>query len=186
MTRSQKLNKRLDELFPVPKQVVFRCWECGWSTSFEWDPWAVLTYENCPECGEHLGDGDQKKVFRKNKGLCRVCSEPVSERRTRYCSERCKNIASAVQRMFTWSSVRERILERDDWTCQACGADLSDQSDQDPEVDHIQPISDDGHPFDERNLISLCGQCHATKTHGNEPLGLESDASDGLKIGDYL
>lgn len=52
---------------------------------------------------------------------CRVCDEPVVDGRWNYCSERCRDIANAVQRMFSWTSVREQILDRDNHTCQACG-----------------------------------------------------------------
>lgn len=52
---------------------------------------------------------------------CRVCNEPVVDGRWNYCSERCRDIATAVQRMFSWDAVREQVLERDDYTCQSCG-----------------------------------------------------------------
>lgn len=52
---------------------------------------------------------------------CRVCTDPVVDGRWSYCSERCRRIARAVQAKFTWSSVREAVLERDDRTCQVCG-----------------------------------------------------------------
>jgi len=32
------------------------------------------------------------------------------------------------------------------------------------EVDHIQPITDGGHPFDPGNLQTLCSDCHTEKT----------------------
>jgi len=31
-------------------------------------------------------------------------------------------------------------------------------------VDHIMPIEDGGHPFDQSNLQSLCAKCHNVKT----------------------
>ena len=52
---------------------------------------------------------------------CRVCPRDVVDGRWNYCSERCREIAQAVQKMFIWDTVREKILERDDHTCQACG-----------------------------------------------------------------
>lgn len=53
--------------------------------------------------------------------VCRVCEEDVVDGRWNYCSERCREIAQAVQRMFIWDHVREQVLERDDYTCQECG-----------------------------------------------------------------
>lgn len=52
---------------------------------------------------------------------CRVCNEPTVDGRWNYCSEYCRRVARAVQRMFVWSEVRERVLDRDDHTCQSCG-----------------------------------------------------------------
>jgi len=57
---------------------------------------------------------------------CRVCNETVVDGRWNYCSERCRDIAQAVHRMFQWGSVRETILERDDYTCQNCGLSKAD------------------------------------------------------------
>lgn len=52
---------------------------------------------------------------------CRVCDEPVVDGRYNYCCGRCREIAEAVQRKFLWDTVREKVKERDDHTCQACG-----------------------------------------------------------------
>lgn len=118
-------------------------------------------------------------LFPADPGTCRVCGEDASGRRTRYCSDRCSDIASAVQSMFTWSSVRERILKRDDHTCQneRCGASGEDV---DLHVDHIHRVADDGHPLDERNLITLCDGCHEAKTHGDRVFTTED--APGLKV----
>lgn len=130
---------------------------------------------------------------------CRVCCEPVVDGRWNYCSTRCREIANAVQRMFTWSSVREQILERDDYTCQQCGLtremaltiyrhvdDLAHEAQRENEtfsqvwerfgapshrpleVDHITPLSEGGHPFDESNLQTLCEDCHTDKHAADE------------------
>lgn len=52
---------------------------------------------------------------------CRICGRPVDDGRMKYCSDYCKNIANAVMGMLNWSTVRRRIIKRDDETCQACG-----------------------------------------------------------------
>lgn len=54
---------------------------------------------------------------------CRVCSRDVDDGRSKYCSDYCRNLAKAVMGMLNWSSVRRRIIERDDHTCQECGFD---------------------------------------------------------------
>lgn len=56
---------------------------------------------------------------------CRICGRNVEDRRMKYCSDYCSNIASAVMMLLNWSSVRRRIIERDDDTCQSCGFDYS-------------------------------------------------------------
>lgn len=66
-------------------------------------------------------DGTDQIVWLPDESNCRVCGEPVVDGRWNYCSERCRDIAKAVQRMFVWDEVRERVLERDDYTCQRCG-----------------------------------------------------------------
>lgn len=125
---------------------------------------------------------------------CRVCEEDVVDGRWNYCSERCREIANAVQRMFIWDTVREQVLNRDDYTCQTCGLSkamweaaywhiediISEQADGLDErvrlqerynwefpkyhVDHIERIADGGHPFAESNLQTLCKYCHHEKT----------------------
>lgn len=178
--RSRALNRRMDDLFPVPERCTFTCWDCGWNTAIRWDPLAVLLHESCPECGADLG---RENVHRVDEGLCRLYGEETPGQRTRWCSERCLSIANAVQRMFTWTSVRERILDRDGRACQnpECGASGEGVE---LHVDHIHPVSEGGHPFDERNLITLCSHCHHMKTHQGE--SVTSEDASGLGLGAYL
>lgn len=166
----RNVNRNLDELFPVRKYATLTCPECDHADYFR-DVTAIRMAadryrEGCPECGTEFGPRD---VTRETG--CRVCGAVIPEdtRLRRYCTRRCRTIANTVQRMFTWSAVRERVLDRDDWTCQACGVDVSEDSDADAEVDHITPLADGGRPLDESNLITLCGGCHGEKTHGDAP-----------------
>ncbi|MBD1553623.1 HNH endonuclease [Pseudomonas typographi] len=57
-----------------------------------------------------------------------------------------------------WRRIRERILLRDQYTCQGCG-----QITQDLEVDHIVNVAQGGSD-DDANLQSLCVPCHKAKT----------------------
>jgi 5-methylcytosine-specific restriction endonuclease McrA len=54
-----------------------------------------------------------------------------------------------------WRKIRQRILERDQFTCQACGLEGNT-------VDHITPRSLGGGD-DEFNLQCLCYRCNSAK-----------------------
>ncbi|WP_440767593.1 HNH endonuclease [Natronorubrum sp. DTA7] len=124
------------------------------------------------------------ELFPQEKSdLCRVCNEPVVDGRWNYCSERCRDIANGVQRMFLWDVVRDQILERDDYTCQTCGVTGNPDQEQSMEVDHIERIADGGHPLEESNLQTLCADCHKTKT-ADENSG--RNPAPNVTLTDYL
>lgn len=58
-------------------------------------------------------------------------------------------------------STRQIVLDRDESTCQACGANVSPHDEEGPNfhVHHIIPRAAGG-PDHEDNLISLCVECH--------------------------
>lgn len=56
---------------------------------------------------------------------CRICGRPVDDGRAKTCSDYCGNLLSAVMGMLNWTSVRRRIIERDEKTCQVCGFDYA-------------------------------------------------------------
>lgn len=59
---------------------------------------------------------------------------------------------------------RIKALERDGWTCQDCGADLTRKQ---AEVHHLKPIRKYSNPEAAnklRNLLSLCSRCHGERT----------------------
>lgn len=55
---------------------------------------------------------------------CRICGRNVEDGRSKTCSDYCDNIQTAVIGMLNWSSVRRKIIDRDDKTCQECGFDM--------------------------------------------------------------
>lgn len=159
--RQQRLRKSMDTLFPEPGTEVLVCPSCEHEHSFAWTRLrdVIERVENgCEECGADLSSDD---LGWASDGFCRVCGEEVVDGRWSYCSVRCREIAKAVQRMFVWEEVRDAVLERDDHTCQDCE---TKKPPRELEVDHIQRLADDGHPFDEENLQTLCRSCHQSKT----------------------
>jgi hypothetical protein len=62
-----------------------------------------------------------------------------------------------------WRKIRQRILERDQYTCQACGLEGNT-------VDHIIPRSLNG-TDDEFNLQCLCTKCNSAKGGINRDRG---------------
>src|ERR687883_1883360 len=68
----------------------------------------------------------------------------------RYCSDKCRKAARG--REYRWA--REIALERDEHTCQDCGA-----HDCPLEVHHIQPLCMGG-TNKLYNLVTLCVKCH--------------------------
>ena len=61
-----------------------------------------------------------------------------------------------------YTALHRRVLERDNWRCQACG------SMQNLEVHHIQFRSHSGSDL-EQNLVTLCTSCH-TLSHGQRKI----------------
>lgn len=59
----------------------------------------------------------------------------------------------------SYDSLRQRVLRRDSWRCQACGATSN------LEVHHLEFRSHTGEDS-EQNLITLCSACHAAIHRG--------------------
>ncbi|MGV9693341.1 HNH endonuclease [Streptomyces sp. NPDC003444] len=60
-----------------------------------------------------------------------------------------------------WTRIRARVLARDRFRCQSCGAR------QELEVDHLTPVSRGG-SWELENLWTLCRPCHRTKTYHSD------------------
>jgi 5-methylcytosine-specific restriction endonuclease McrA len=59
---------------------------------------------------------------------CRICGRDVTDNRSKTCSVYCDRLQTAVMGLLNWSTVRRRIIDRDDETCQHCGWDRRRES----------------------------------------------------------
>ena len=85
-----------------------------------------------------------------------------------YLSEIVKFKKSAAgQRALMTSTLREKIKERDNYTCQICGLSVNQEPNLLLEIDHIHPVSKGGLTI-ESNLQTLCWRCNRGK--GNKLL----------------
>ena len=68
----------------------------------------------------------------------------------------------AGQRALMTSSLREKIKNRDNNTCQMCSLSIADEKNLLLEIDHIVPLSKGG-VTTEDNLQTLCWKCNRSK-----------------------
>lgn len=82
----------------------------------------------------------------------------------KYISQKIKYRKSAAgQRALMTNSLRNKIKERDNYTCQMCGASVKEQSLLLLEIDHIIPLSKGGLSTED-NLQTLCWRCNRLKS----------------------
>ena len=98
-----------------------------------------------------------------------------------YCSSSCQReqyqiIKGFKTTRYQWENLREFILERDNYTCQDCGAF---QMDIGLEAHHIKPLFRCG-ANTPQNLISLCHKCHK-KRHTKQLFKVSLKANQALK-----
>jgi ribosomal protein S27AE len=96
--------------------------------------------------------------------ICIIChnSFVAAHKDTLYCSQKCKlkqyDINKGInQNKVEWLDLRERILERDNYTCQKCGYFSMTTG---MEVHHVKMLSRGGENKP-NNMITLCGKCHS-------------------------
>lgn len=70
--------------------------------------------------------------------------------------------SAQYQRIIMTSNLRNRIKERDNFSCKKCGISINDEPTLLLEIDHIIPISKGGMSVDE-NLQCLCWKCNRSK-----------------------
>ena len=125
---------------------------------------------------------------RLKKNQCPNCGLPKEKwkRRTEYtcCSKKCtEEYYSSFMVITSWTDLRMKILQRDNYTCQKCGKrpmlkyfDTDKDSYPDDSqliADHIIPIALGGEQWDSENIQTLCIECNKIKT--------KQDASDIAK-----
>lgn len=97
------------------------------------------------------------------KKICPVCQSEFSTvyQRATYCSKKCANTARDIKKglgitAHYWQGLREFVIERDDFTCQDCGAFMMGMG---LVAHHIRELYKSGSNAPE-NLITVCDKCH--------------------------
>lgn len=88
--------------------------------------------------------------------LCGWCREPLTGRRTSWCSDAC---ADEFWIRFSSSAVLPRVRRRDRGRCALCGA-----TDGAWEADHIMPVVEGGGCCGLDGYRTLCVPCHRDQT----------------------
>ncbi|MBN1461399.1 MAG: HNH endonuclease [Armatimonadetes bacterium] len=115
------------------------------------------------------------KAARWVERQCEMCGKTFSVRESslqkgdtaRYCSSQCKKRGYVGEATFPWKTdggwpdgwnqIKIAVLERDSYTCQACGC-REDPAGRALSVHHIAPRKEGDHSLD--NLVTLCNRSH--------------------------
>ncbi|RNJ26578.1 HNH endonuclease [Halosegnis longus] len=165
------------EYYPSEKTGVF-CGDCVENTeSFLGTPSHELRRAprksfSCEQCGDSFELLASAVDGAMNRG--RFCSHDcrstwLSQNRTGPAHHQW--VAEEGSYSGAWWQVRSRALERDEHTCQHCGAGVEELG-QNPDVHHITPVRtfedpDDAHHLD--NVVCLCRTCHPKVEAGSLP-----------------
>lgn len=105
--------------------------------------------------------------FADTPGVCDHCGNPLTGRRTRWCSDACSVV---VFQAHDWNSARRAAKRRDNYRCVTCGAtETVDKNLRSSlEVNHIEPRVGRGYGMGcwnhLDNLETLCHDCHVKVT----------------------
>lgn len=126
----------------------------------------------CPDCGKKIYPGSEKcKSCAQRLPLpsCEDCGKRLSQRRCKVCRD-CHNKRQdrGISRQRTkfnasrkWARARTACFERDDFTCQSCGARGGYLN-----AHHIKSYRNyPEHRLEVSNLLTLCKPCH-DRIHG--------------------
>lgn len=118
---------------------------------------------------EHVLNVEYKFSYTSNGGMAqRSFTIPMTEENIAELIKILENklTASAFakeQRVLMTKKLRERIKERDNFTCRTCGNSTYKEPNLLLEIDHIIPVSKGG-KTEESNLQTLCWKCNRAKS----------------------
>ena len=117
-------------------------------------------------------DCARKVVFPKSDGYCLWCGVKLrakSEFKDKrlysqyFCNSVCRtDYMKKYYFEFSWNGIRERVIQRDEYTCFSCAKVFPPEL---LEVDHIIAITNGGKYLEMSNLQTLCKSCHQKKTY---------------------
>lgn len=124
----------------------------------------------CPTCGASFNNGNAAiycslrcrpssrppvRVHLKKRRCpsCGIKFQPNSAAQV-LCDCKCRTRQERAE-MVAWASIREMVIERDNFTCTRCGTFLELAC----EVHHVVPVCRGG-PTVRENLTTLCSTCH--------------------------
>jgi len=112
---------------------------------------------------------DYKENIIDGVRYCIWCGNDLIGRKRKYCNEDCDlSFWQIYKGEFVWSEIRNKIFNRDDFTCQKCKTKydpnvLGDDAWSKLECHHIIARVEGGTHKDE-NLVTLCKECHKKET----------------------
>ncbi|WP_281195149.1 HNH endonuclease [Halorubrum sp. F4] len=104
-------------------------------------------------------------VERDDPARCPLCGETFASVPGMRAHHKVVHAESISESRSLTRSVRQRVIERDEHTCQRCGIDVSERGTDGPnfEIHHLIPFAAGG-PNHPKNLVTLCLDCHS-KAH---------------------
>jgi len=134
----------------------------------------MANYE-CPTCerddfarevdmkAHHTLAHGESLVERGDPTECPLCGETFANVGGMRAHHNIVHAESIAESRSLSNSVRQRVIERDDRTCQRCGIEVSENDQPGPnfEVHHLIPFAAGG-PNHPDNLVTLCLDCHST------------------------
>lgn len=125
-----------------------------------------------------------KPDFRADISTCKNCGKKLPEGRTEFCCNECNDEYTkdtSIER--TTSMLCYKILCRDKFICQECGLDLARinrhgiriPANNGGEVHHIDNVQNGGSDH-QKNLKSLCHDCHQEQDHNKKNISQKKDS----------